>query len=886
MKVFSNNRVVAEAVPEILAEPVASGRSRGRGVTGGVAAHQEHSLAPASAVTGFLRQFRVLVGAARLYQRNHPQVVEIVAAAEQQLRAALLVRSPIVFAVERDGILLPNYDGESGRLLDDPRGELRSLAAELLRSGICSLLFASQTHIGELDALAQQISQAPKAATPADTASRKGWDQWLRDKRIVGIQINVPTERHDSLLLASLVSAVLAHDDGPQQPSRAAERLLTGALTSASFEQVTTALEILQKLSPAAESDARTTPEDVARHIHAILSLSYGSPGEQSAGNRAAVSLIVRAVSCVKPREGETVEAYLKRLGDAVRLAFLRQEYQAGRVNLPELAAFLRRLDQRVHPGRDATGPITIGSAALDESRVAALCQKFWDTLPARTVATILCSQEAWCVPSPLVSRFLEAVATAAEKKKTGAAGRQARMVLSAYARCLESEQGKARRAVATGLTEIAAQIERLWPDAAAADFGPRVVKALLTETSPGIAGLLSAVVEQLARVALAKHAYAEFERLLEALESAPRDNDHAHISMLLERILGEKQWFALVEQALAGLSLHPVIPRLLRRNPERLIDRLGLLLSAEDGMNSLPAMVRLVRTASEPVLGALETRLREPRRQRVVTAIHLLASADPIRLANALPRALPSWEWSLQDLAVSELSRWSNPSVAAATAQAFRSALPEAHALVIPGILDFFGVTQDRAAIPLLLQVATGENPGLRDVYFRIKAVEALGRMQVAESATLLRAIVRNRSGLTHTEPAALRSVAQEALALLERADTPSRPRSPQRHGNPGYARARRYPRAHLKTPLIAAIETRGAARVRTLSLGGAFLQNEARIAVGESIQLEIRTGLRTIRVAAVARTSAPHGMGVEFLHMKPADRERLRRLMKQLLG
>ena len=179
---------------------------------------------------------------------------------------------------------------------------------------------------------------------------------------------------------------------------------------------------------------------------------------------------------------------------------------------------------------------------------------------------------------------------------------------------------------------------------------------------------MLSAVVENLARVALLRREYGEFERILEMLELAPRNDEHAHISTLVERILNDEQWLYLVDEALSNQPLNPAIPRLLRRRPDRLIDRLGLLLTAPNGMYSLSPMVRLVHGTGEPVLGALESRLYEPRRQRIATAIHLLASSDPKRLAAALPRAMASWEWSLQDLAVTELTRWSNPPVAAAS--------------------------------------------------------------------------------------------------------------------------------------------------------------------------------------------------------------------------
>jgi hypothetical protein len=261
------------------------------------------------------------------------------------------------------------------------------------------------------------------------------------------------------------------------------------------------------------------------------------------------------------------------------------------------------------------------------------------------------------------------------------------------------------------------------------------------------------------------------------------------------------------------------------------------------------------------------------------------------------LPRALASWEWSLQDLAVSELARWTNPSVVAASAKAFLAVVAEAHAMVVPCMIDHLGSANETSAIPLLLQIAVGECLGLSDIYFRIKAVEALGRMRVAEAAPLLLRIVRERNGLARSEPAALRSAAEEALALIEnppssarvhRADSSARAERTASKSGAAHARPRRYLRAHLPTPLSAAIvgARSSAARVRTISLGGAFLESDRRLAVGESFRVEMRSGLRRIQFTAVVRNVSMNGTGVEFVHMKPEDRERLRRLVTQLVS
>jgi hypothetical protein len=727
-----------------------------------------------------------------------------------------------------------------------------------------------------LDLIAHEISHVPRSTAPGDTATRKAWENWLREQKIAGIRLNIPTERRDSVLLGSLVSAVLAYDQAPQQSSASGA---TAAQPSASFEEIAATLRAVAKLAPPQDPELAASAEDTARWIHSVVSRS----------DSAAISLIVYGVSHVKPREGETLEIYLERLSDALKLSYLKQEFDAGRVSPTEVLPLLSRFE-RVR--NDAVNPVSGQSWNMphDEQRMNTLCEKFWLSLPARSKTKALHGNFCWSIPSAVIAQHLEPLAKAAKNKKAEASGREGRAVLTAYARCLESEEGKIRRSVAAGLTELASQIERLWPHSSIPEFGRAIVQALLLEASPGTAGLLAVAVENLARVSLIKQDYAEFERMLETLERAPRDDEHAHISTLLGRILSEERWLYLINEGLANRPLHPVIPRLLRRCPDRLIDRLGLLLTDPAGLNSLPAMVRLVHGVGEPVLGALELRLYEPRRQRVACAIHVLASADPKRLASALPRALASWEWSLQDLAVSELVRWTNPPVVAATSQAFQKTLAEAHAMVVPSMIDHLGSSNEVSAIPILLQVAAGEHLTLRDIYFRIKAVEALGRMRATEAASLLVQITRGRSGLAHDEPAALREAAEESLGLLENHPSSARSRRTENaifKSNLGHSRPRRYLRVNLQDSIKAAIggARGGAARVRTISLGGGFIETNCQLVLGESRKVEIRSGLRTIEATAVVRNVANNGVGVEFVHMKAADRERLRRLVMQHL-
>ena len=100
-------------------------------------------------------------------------------------------------------------------------------------------------------------------------------------------------------------------------------------------------------------------------------------------------------------------------------------------------------------------------------------------------------------------------------------------------------------------------------------------------------------------------------------------------------------------------------------------------------------------------------------------------------------------------------------------------------------------------------------------------------------------------------------------------------------------YAAPRRYLRVPLEAPLRAQLgaQTGGAqaslARVKTISLGGAYLESPKKLAVGDSLQLEVRSGLRKIHCTAIVRNTAPGGGGVEFVHMNDDDRNKLRKLV-----
>jgi hypothetical protein len=187
-------------------------------------------------------------------------------------------------------------------------------------------------------------------------------------------------------------------------------------------------------------------------------------------------------------------------------------------------------------------------------------------------------------------------------------------------------------------------------------------------------------------------------------------------------------------------------------------------------------------------------------------------------------------------------------------------------------------------------MEIAAGEHEILRDQFVRIKAIEALGRMRAHEAAELLHTLAEKRDGIAYSEASGLRAAAEDALAMLEDRPSSARVRATfeaAARSSASFVVPRRYVRVPLESPLRAQIDggQAGYARVRTISLGGAYLESPGKLSVGDSIQLQIRAGLRKIHFTAVVRNIGPQGGGVEFVHMKDEDREKLRKLVQRHL-
>jgi len=589
-----------------------------------------------------LRCMHLLLRSERLYDRNHPRRLQSLDTSYEALHDFAGTLNGIEIHIERGGIVAPKL---SDAHLPDTRGEMQSLALDLQRAGIQALAFARQFHVGELDTLAQLFKAS--LLRSEDAIKRLGSAWWiarLLEKGVEGISVNTQTERKVDTVLASLMGALVAY--GGNSPREASEEPILPPET----EDLAGALRLIGRLTPPLEAARGLSPEEAARAIHSAM----------EDASRETVRMLLSSISQYAPREGERPQPYLLRLSESLILEFLAAEFAAGTITAPIVRQTIHKLSDVLVASGGYSGPHSSQHLSLlattwaNDTHREQILERFWLELPPREKSAVLRGADVWSVPVVALKKTLGQLADAG----ADAPRREARNILLNYARRLDNENATARRAVAAGLNEMTAIIESLWPNQLPEDLSRGTMKALEKEVIPETAALLAAFLETLGRVAVTRADFTGLENILIGLERSPRDKEHDHMAALATRLVAQDRWLLLVDASLANRPLDPVLPRLLQRDPERLLDRMTLLLTEPRATELIAPMARLLRTIGVPVLNLLETRLYEARRQRVSAAIKLLAAADPERLLRGLARALGSWEWNLQDLAVSELAR------------------------------------------------------------------------------------------------------------------------------------------------------------------------------------------------------------------------------------
>jgi hypothetical protein len=215
-------------------------------------------------------------------------------------------------------------------------------------------------------------------------------------------------------------------------------------------------------------------------------------------------------------------------------------------------------------------------------------------------------------------------------------------------------------------------------------------------------------------------------------------------------------------------------------------------------------------------------------------------------------------------------------------------------NANVLPEVVDEMGMSGDPSVASHLMRLLELSNIGANNTYLQIKAIEALGRLRETKAGTVLRPILEKKNFWGWRYPRELRITSMQAIRKiepdwakdflprsglaesdLELSALDPDPKTP-------WLRQRRYERLNLTRPLKGSVrmgQTRHAISVQQLSLGGGIAETPCQIKAGNTVPMELHSGVKSIRAKVLVREARPKELTFELVEIEEEDRGRLRR-------
>src|SRR5260370_6419676 len=319
-----------------------------------------------------LRELHLPLRPARLYERQHPRVLQSLDRAYESLRAVVGSANGLEIRVERSGLVAPKL---SDAPLPDVRGDVYDLAADLHRAGILNLVFAPKFHVGELDTLAQLAKGALlQSGHPTKQEALAWWPAKLLENRVEGIAVNTQTERKVDPVLASLIAALVAY--GGHSPREASE----APIEIPEIDDLVASLRLLARLTPPLESARGIAPEEAARAIHVAM----------EEASRDTVRLLLSSVTQYAPGDGERPQPYLLRLSEILIFEFLCSAFSARTLQPNQARPMFHRLAAPLVTPGPYTGPhasahlSSLASTRATDNYRQQMIETFWLGLPPR----------------------------------------------------------------------------------------------------------------------------------------------------------------------------------------------------------------------------------------------------------------------------------------------------------------------------------------------------------------------------------------------------------------------------------------------------------------------------------------------------------------------
>jgi hypothetical protein len=579
-------------------------------------------------------------------------------------------------------------------------------------------------------------------------------------------------------------------------------------------------------------------------------------------------------------------ESVLVKLAEHLAIRFALERFERGEVKVNAVRQMLDRMNQEIENLRKILGAHEdkmTEAGILAESHREILDKQFWAAVPESGKRAVLLSGEAWCIPPRNVQSYV------GELIEHGDIA-EAISILQNYAACADSEEADARKKTAVGLSEMAELYAKADPKLlgeALRHLGLR----LSVEQDSELQGLVSAAFVRLSQEAATSRQFPAMEQALDLIAGV--ESQRPGIARTLRGKMGiEERVPDFVEEALKARHVAAGLTNVLKLLPQTTMEQLSARFNRCSLRDDSEHVANLASDLGEEAVQYLRSTVRGGPIAEAVEMAGLLSRLDPESVMVYLPGRMKDFPRSSQDRIVRQISA----SGAVRRCNILLELLDHVDPLVTPLVIDEIGVTADREALGKLLTIADGDLPTGGGPYLRVKAIEALGRIQAPESASTLKRLIESKRVFRWVEPQELRIAALQALEKIdpqwvrnylpnsgiEKEDFTLAPLDIPMTSK--FVRQRRHTRVRLKKSVRAVctnLKEGCSMEIKTASLTGGVATLSRHLVPGTQVQLKLQVGMRSLLATALMRDSRAQDMAFEIVDMNLDERGKYRRML-----
>jgi hypothetical protein len=604
-------------------------------------------------------------------------------------------------------------------------------------------------------------------------------------------------------------------------------------------------------------------------------------PGRAQDTLKQALRSLAAQAPSTKPDESVIVQ-----LAEHLAIRFALERFERGEVKVNAVRQMLDHMNQEIENLRKILGAHEdkmCEAGILAESHREILDKQFWAAVPESGKRAVLLSEEAWCIPPRNVQSYV------GELIEHGDIA-EAVSILENYASCAESDEADARKKTAVGLSEMAELYAKADPkllSEALRHLGLR----LSVEQDAELQGLVSAAFVRMSQEAATRHCFPAMQQALDLVAGV--ESQRPGIARNLRTKMGiEERVPEFVEEALRARHVAAGLTDVLKLLPQTTMEQLATRFNRCSLRDDSEHVANLAADLGEEAVQYLRSTVRGGPVAEAVEMAGLLSRLDPESVMVFLPGRIADFPRGSQDRIVRQISA----SGAARRCHILLELLDHVDPMVMPLVIDEIGVTADREALGKLLTIADGDLPTGGGPYLRIKAVEALGRIQAPESASTLKRLVDAKKVFGWLQPQEVRIAALQALEKLDpdwvreylpksgidREDFTLAPLEIPVTSK--FVRQRRHARVRLRRPVRAVstnLKENFSLEIKTASLNGGIATISRHLAPGTQVQLKLSVGIRNLQATALMRDYRAQDMAFEIVDMNLDERGKYRRML-----